>query len=164
MHKRSLSWLMAPALAAIAVWLLWPSGNPGPPAPPPPEAPARAVHTTASTPAGAPQAATLNAPDSSATEDLAMLRGIVREFLNVVKEPYRRPIGVNEDLAAALRGDNPLKTVFIPANHPAFDSAGRLVDRWGTPLFVHPLSADSFDIVSAGPDRELFTDDDIPAP
>ena len=38
---------------------------------------------------------------------------------------------------------------------------GELVDRWGTPYFFHSVSAEKMEIVSAGPDKELWTDDDV---
>ena len=40
-------------------------------------------------------------------------------------------------------------------------TAGRLIDRWGTPWQIHPRAADSIDVRSAGPDRRLYTPDDV---
>jgi hypothetical protein len=114
--------------------------------------------------ADSPLAARLHAPDGTAADDLVVLHEIIGQFITSVKEPYRRPIGLNEDLAAALRGENPQRLVFIPAGHPAFNAAGQIIDRWGTPLFVHPRAADALDLRSAGPDRRLFTDDDVVIP
>ena len=82
-------------------------------------------------------------------------------YFSIVKDHRRYPIGGNEDLAAALRGENANRQAFLPAGHRAFDSSGRLVDRWGTPVFVHPLAAREIEFRSAGPDRKLFTGDDI---
>jgi hypothetical protein len=60
-----------------------------------------------------------------------------------------------------LGGQNPMKYATLPANHPAFSPDGRLRDRWGTPYFVHPVAPGSFEIRSAGPDRKMFTSDDL---
>jgi len=35
------------------------------------------------------------------------------------------------------------------------------VDRWGMPFWFHPNTAHQVEIRSAGPDRQLFTDDDL---
>ena len=50
---------------------------------------------------------------------------------------------------------------FLPATHPALDARGRLVDRWGVPLFFHALGGGRYELRSAGPDRILWTADDI---
>ena len=38
---------------------------------------------------------------------------------------------------------------------------GELCDRWGTPFFFHAESAARMEIRSAGPDRRLWTEDDV---
>ena len=38
---------------------------------------------------------------------------------------------------------------------------GELVDPWGTPYFFHQLSAMEMEIRSAGPDRIMWTEDDL---
>ncbi|MCA8942077.1 MAG: type II secretion system protein GspG [Planctomycetes bacterium] len=38
---------------------------------------------------------------------------------------------------------------------------GQFVDPWKTPYEIHQLEGLNFDIISAGPDREMDTDDDI---
>jgi len=53
---------------------------------------------------------------------------------------------------------------FLPEQAPYLDAEGRLVDRWGTPYFFHPVSGEDMEIVSAGPDAELWTDDDVKLP
>jgi hypothetical protein len=50
---------------------------------------------------------------------------------------------------------------FLPAHHPVFNEQGQLVDRWGTPLFFHATARDRLDIRSAGPDKSLWTEDDL---
>jgi hypothetical protein len=41
------------------------------------------------------------------------------------------------------------------------NSNGELMDRWGTPIFFHALSKDQMEIRSAGPDRVMWTADDV---
>jgi hypothetical protein len=78
------------------------------------------------------------------------------------------PLGFNEEITRALTGRNPLELAFIPSTHPAINALGLLCDRWGTPFHFHPVAIDRTDVRSAGPDRKLFTQDDIttarPAP
>ena len=54
-----------------------------------------------------------------------------------------------------------MKLVILPPDHPALGVDGRLRDRFGTPYFIHPRGHLAFEIRSAGPDRKMFTDDDI---
>ena len=75
------------------------------------------------------------------------------------REPLR--LSANEEFAAILRGKNPAQLRFLPDTHPAFNGRYQIVDRWQTPLFFHALSHDRIDIRSAGPDREMWTKDDI---
>jgi hypothetical protein len=63
------------------------------------------------------------------------------------------------DIAAVLVGDTP-QGVYLSRASPAVKDGG-LVDRWGTPYWFHPNSAHQVEIRSAGPDRQLFTDDDL---
>lgn len=100
---------------------------------------------------------------AAAAHDVRALRATLGNFLLFVKEPHRPPLGDNIDITRALTGGNRLHKVYIATDDPAVN-AGRLVDRWGTPYWFHPRSADAIDVVSAGPDRRLFTADDVQAP
>jgi Type II secretion system (T2SS), protein G len=70
------------------------------------------------------------------------------------------PVGQNEDIVAAMLGENPKRAAYLAAESPAIKD-GRLLDPWGTPYWFHPVSRDHMEIRSAGPDRELFTGDDL---
>lgn len=71
------------------------------------------------------------------------------------------PIGLNEDITDAMTGGgDPRRPRVFPSNHPSI-RGGRLVDRWGTPFWFHPNSGTQMEIRSAGPDKQLFTADDI---
>ncbi len=118
-----------------------------------------APRSTLPTP-GSPHARELNAPGGTAQRDVEVLRGMVGQLLLVVKEPNRPPLGINEDFARALTGANKANLIVIPPGHPAV-AGGKIVDRWGSPYFFHPRAASAIDIRSAGPDRKLFTEDDI---
>lgn len=70
------------------------------------------------------------------------------------------PVGQNEDIVAAMLGGNPKRAAYLPVDSPAIKD-GKLLDPWGTPYWFHPVSRDRMEILSAGPDRELFTSDDL---
>ena len=110
---------------------------------------------------GSPIAAKLNAADSSPQQDVDTLHELVLQYLHNMRHPNALPIGDSIDLARALTGHNPMHFVVIPPQHPAISSDGRLLDRWGTSYFVHPVGGGVIDIHSAGPDKKLFTVDDL---
>jgi hypothetical protein len=99
--------------------------------------------------------------ESPAEHDLTEVAHLMENYTLLVKNYATQPLSANEDWAAALRGQNPAHERFLPDNHPAFNAQGKLVDRWGTPLFFHALGGGRFELRSAGPDRKLWTDDDI---
>lgn len=102
----------------------------------------------------------LNAPESSIQRDLE----VIREFLSLYNQAYGagNPVGLNEDITAALTGTaNPNDTRHLfPRRHNAIRN-GQLIDRWGTAFWFHPESGTKMEIRSAGPDRNLFTPDDV---
>ena len=103
------------------------------------------------------------AADGSPAEDLAALGDLVSGCLQAGPGDRRRGIGFNEDLVPALIDAVALGEAALPADHPAIRD-GRLIDRWGTPWQVHPVAADKIELRSAGPDRRLYTTDDLVAP
>jgi hypothetical protein len=72
------------------------------------------------------------------------------------------PVGTNPEITKALGGDNPNKVNFLggPEGNRV-NGKGELVDAWGTPYFFHQLSAMEMEIRSAGPDKIMYTDDDL---
>ncbi len=93
--------------------------------------------------------------------DLTLIARLMDNFTILVKSSPNRLMSVNEDWAAAFVGNNSANERFLSDQHASLNAKGQLVDRWHTPLFFHALSARQFEIRSAGPDRILWTDDDI---
>jgi hypothetical protein len=135
----------------------WEATGDLPPAPRRLPAPAAARPPVVVLPIAA-EAARLNAPDGNCREDIA--------FLDLVLSEYRRhldgnPVGDNGEISAALRGDNTKGIALLPPEGKFLDGTGQLVDRWGTPYFFHAVASRKMDILSAGPDREFWTGDDV---
>jgi hypothetical protein len=72
------------------------------------------------------------------------------------------PVGTNPEITGQLSGDNPKHINFIdPQAGMRVNAAGELVDAWGTPYFFHQLSGTDMEIHSAGPDKIMWTSDDL---
>jgi hypothetical protein len=99
-----------------------------------------------------------NLPPSN---DLTLMSRLMDNALLLLKSAGNRPLSANEDWAAMLRGQNAARERFLPEGHPALDGQGRLVDRWGAPLFFHALGGGRYELRSAGPDKKMWTADDI---
>lgn len=94
-------------------------------------------------------------------EDLQKIGRTVEGMLVLFKNLDTRHIATNAQLASYLRGNNPEQLVFVSPNHPVFNSDGLLVDRWDSPLFIHPIGTGLIELRSAGPDRILHNEDDL---
>jgi hypothetical protein len=96
-----------------------------------------------------------NAPE----QDLADLNEIMTFYRMVFRE---NPVASdNQSVMAALMGENSRDIVLFPADHPALNEDGKLLDRWNAPYYFHPLSGTVMEIISLGPDQELGSDDDL---
>ena len=71
------------------------------------------------------------------------------------------PVGTNPEITKALQGDNPKHINFLKADGNRVNGNGELVDVWGTPYFFHQLSGTEMEIRSAGPDKRMWTSDDL---
>jgi hypothetical protein len=100
-------------------------------------------------------------PSTRPEDDLQAMAHVFSNLRLLVKgdAPFR--MGANEEFAAALMGRNAAKEVFLMAPHACLNAKGQLVDRWGSTLFFHVRDRDRIDIRSAGPDREMWTADDL---
>jgi len=88
---------------------------------------------------------------------------IVSQILSLYRSVYKEnPVGVeNFEFTAALTGDNPKQVNFLDPHHPALSDKNELVDRWGSPFIFHSLSRTKMELRSLGPDKVLWTEDDI---
>jgi hypothetical protein len=93
--------------------------------------------------------------------DLTLMSRLMENALLLLKSAGNRPLSANEDWAALFRGENAAHERFLPEQHAALDRQGRLIDRWGAPLFFHALGSGRYELRSAGPDKKLWTADDI---
>ena len=100
----------------------------------------------------------LHAESGSGDEDNDIVNNLFYDFRKYFQQG--NPVGMNEDITAALLGDNPQGLAFLPPDHRAIQD-GQIVDRWGTPFWFHSASSNVMEIRSAGPDRKLFTGDDV---
>lgn len=105
-----------------------------------------------------PLADKLNAPAGTIREDLEIVGEI---FANYREAFHEVPVGTNAEITAALAGDNSRGHAPLAADSSAINENGELVDRWDTPFFFHQMSANSIEVRSAGPDRNLYTADDV---
>jgi len=130
---------------------------------PPPESPAP-PHIVSLDPPVAPTrilpVSGLNEAASPA-DDLRLVARIIENYRIMVKDPNGNPVGSNHEITRALMGRNRARLAWLPTNHPAVTPSGELTDRWGTPYFFHALGAQRMEIRSAGPDRRMWTGDDL---
>ncbi|MFM1558990.1 MAG: hypothetical protein ACKJSK_06750 [Roseibacillus sp.] len=104
-------------------------------------------------------AESLNDPEASAEDDLGVVEELIRNYQQRLS---RVPTGgLNEEIVGSLRGRNPWKLVYIGEKNAKLNEKGELLDRFGTPYFFHPISETRIDVRSAGPDRKLWTEDDV---
>lgn len=98
---------------------------------------------------------------SDPQRDLEMVKDAVDAFVRSIKIPGALPTGSNRELVAALVGENPHRIRFIDPASPFINGDGELLDRWQVPLFFHFVEANDVGVRSAGPDRVLWTADDV---
>jgi len=176
MTKRT--WICTFTLLTVAlVGLIWWNLRPGsplslPPAATSPRTPPAEIRTAAGNPIRTPAeriAATppgvlhyadqLNAPGNSPAADGMLLISLLELYRGLTKGTD--PVGDNEEITAVLTGENRLGYAFINPASPALNTQGQLCDRWGTPYFFHQISGTQMQIRSGGPDKKLWTADDI---
>ena len=73
------------------------------------------------------------------------------------------PVGSNAEIVKTLNGGNPQGVRYLPQEYLRLNSAAELLDSFGTPYFFHQNSATEMEIRSAGPDKVMWTPDDIVA-
>ncbi len=103
----------------------------------------------------------LNDGSEAPERDIEILDGVIAEYRRVFGQNPEG--GLNVEIVRSLLGSNSRRLAIMPRDFPALNSRGELVDRWGTPFYFHPVSRTIMEIVSAGPDRQLWTPDDVGA-
>lgn len=114
------------------------------------------VATGAVLPAATPTAPSL--PDPEGKIDLEGVRAMLLNFRTRMGE---NPVGSNAEIMRAVMGGNSAGANLGPPSGQNLNEDGELMDRWGTPYFFHQLAKNSMEIRSAGPDRQMWTADDL---
>jgi hypothetical protein len=130
----------------------------------PAQAPGQATPaaTTPYHPPAAPPARVSPLPPELAALPAATILENVRTDVRLYGSTFGgNPVGTNPEITKALQGDNPKHLNFLKPDGNRVNANGELVDPWGTPYFFHQLSALDMEIRSAGPDRVLWTADDL---
>ena len=126
-------------------------------------APAGAGSAIANPLAASAQPFTLGSADSPPNMDAATVLSNMRVTINQYRSMFgENPVGTNAEITKALNGDNPKQARFIKEELGLrINGSGELVDYWGTPFFFHQLSGTEMEIHSAGPDKVMWTADDL---
>jgi len=98
------------------------------------------------------------APDTATEIDFGKIALMFRDYRTVTGE---NPVGTNAEIMKSVMGGNPKGAVLGPPDGQGINADGELTDRWGTPYFFHQLTKDLMEIHSAGPDRKMWSTDDI---
>ena len=160
------STLERPATGAGALPAASPMAAAGAPAKPLPATAPATSNAAAGPPASMPAPA---APPAAARQPPAQAADPAREEAEAIALNLRsfgqrfggNPTGTNAEIVKTLNGGNPQGVRYLPQEHVRLNEQGELLDSFGTPYFFHQLSAQEMEIRSAGPDKTLWTQDDI---
>ncbi|MGV3530868.1 MAG: hypothetical protein ACO1QR_00755 [Chthoniobacteraceae bacterium] len=100
-------------------------------------------------------------PESAPAEvhgELESVGTVIRDYRNALGG---NPVGTNAEITRALLGDNPKQTSFELPSGSGVNAEGEMIDRWSTPYFFHQISGTQMEIRSAGPDRRMWSKDDV---
>jgi hypothetical protein len=100
-------------------------------------------------------------PESSTLPAMTILQNMRTAVLQYASTFGENPVGTNPEITGALEGDNPKHIDFLKQDGNRVNAVGELVDPWGTPYFFHQISSHEMEIRSAGPDRVMYTGDDL---
>lgn len=183
MKKSLLLALFILVTAVLAVWLLSPQEEPALPLPPdvPAQASSAQKPPTVAQKSSSPVVSSPPAPAPSPPPSVPSPPPVPRPpppadsparleadsiALNLRHYGQRfggNPVGTNAEIVKTLNGGNPKGVRYLPQENLRLNDQGELIDIWGTPYFFHQLSAQKMEIRSAGPDKTLWTRDDITA-
>ena len=99
-------------------------------------------------------------PDQAAQIDVGRVRHMISDYHTLMGE---NPVGTNAEIMKQMMGGNSRQATLGPPDGMALNGQGELVDQWGTPIFFHQLSRDKMEVRSAGPDKVMWTADDVVA-
>ena len=103
-----------------------------------------------------------NAPvsntDAATEADIDRISLMFRDYRTITGE---NPVGTHAEIMQSIMGGNPKGAMLGPPEGLQLNENSELIDRWGTPYFFHQLTRDVMEIHSAGPDRILWTGDDV---
>jgi hypothetical protein len=91
-------------------------------------------------------------------EELLKVQSMLRDYRTRMGG---NPVGTNAEIMKAVMGGNSAGARLGPPDGQEINEQGELVDQWKTPYFFHQLSKDSMEVRSAGPDRQMWTADDL---
>ena len=101
-------------------------------------------------------------PDPSGLPSATVLENMRSTFRQYASRFGGNPVGTNPEITAMLNGGNPGQVRFLNTEDGLrINPRGELIDSWGTPYFFHQLSGTEMEIHSAGPDRIMWTGDDL---
>jgi hypothetical protein len=112
-------------------------------------------------PPPSPASPVADTPESSTLPPATILENMRTTIHQYGSEFGENPVGTNPEITAVLQGDNPKHINFLKQDGNRVNSNGELVDAWGTPYFFHQISGHEMEIRSAGPDRVMYTGDDL---
>lgn len=93
---------------------------------------------------------------------MTVMENVRSTFRNYSARFGGNPVGTSQEISRALSGANPGGISFLQSEDGlVLNEQGELVDNWGTPFFFHQLSRTEIEIHSAGPDRKMWTSDDL---
>lgn len=123
--------------------------------------------TVAVIPETEPPPTALPEPDVPENELPQLPASIVLENLRTVFRQYQskfdgNPVGTNLEITRTLNGGNAKQARYLKMEDGMrVNAKGELIDNWGTPYFFHQLSGTEMEIHSAGPDKKMWTSDDL---
>lgn len=169
MKLRPIAYVAAGALAGIIGLVLFNAKNaphPRPVSTVPPSSTPQAIPGHPSHGGDTPSPASASAtpaprplpPPPEAVTDGENVQRMFRDFRTRIGG---NPVGTNAEIMQSVMGGNPVQANLGPPEGQTLNDQGELLDRWGTPYFFHQLSKDSMEVRSAGPDRILWTPDDV---
>ncbi|MCG8599944.1 MAG: hypothetical protein MI807_07380 [Verrucomicrobiales bacterium] len=101
----------------------------------------------------------MHSEESDPIDDLHSVEELITFYLKSFRSIP--PGGENVDIVRAMTGTNERKLALIPPGHRVLNEQNEIVDRWQTAFHFHPVSSSILEVRSAGPDRKLWTDDDL---